>query len=66
MRFEPDNRAESVGKWVGFLFSYFLASTFLFFAFSFSGRLPSSLPFLKIAGFVLLLMLIGAGLRRWL
>lgn len=65
--FEPDRTFERAGKALGYIFSYFLFTTILFFIFilDFSGRIGSwGYPYIMAITFAI--SLIGIGLKRLL
>ena len=64
--FEENKTAGKVGEKIGFVFSYFLFTTILFFILLLLKKLPESWNYLHIMGIVLIITLIGASIKRLL
>ena len=56
---------KQVWKVVGFLISYALFTTILYFILSFLHKIPASWSIFHVAGITLLITLAGYGLERW-
>ena len=56
----------SVGIIVGYVFSYFLFTTILFFILTFSQRLPSGWNYFHIIGITIIITFIGTIIRKLL
>jgi hypothetical protein len=66
MNFEENKQVIRVGEKIGFVFAYFLFTTILFFILLILKKLPGSWNYLHIMGIVLIIALIGAGIKRLL
>ena len=64
MYFKKIKPAEKNGERIGFLFSYFLFTTILFFLLVLLNKLPTSWSYLHIVGITVLIVLCGLGLER--
>ena len=64
MKFDTSKRPERAGKVIGFLFSYTLFTTILFFALLFIGKLPASWTYVHVMGMTFLILLVGTWVRR--
>ena len=65
MQFEQNKSIEKLGVKVGFLFSYFLFTTILFGIFTLLNKL-NGMTYLHIMGITLLIIFIGAIIKRFL
>lgn len=66
MEFEIQKTGEEVGKKLGFLFSYVLFSTILFFALTFFEKMPAAWNYKHILGITAGITIFGFFLKRWL
>ena len=66
MKFEDDRFVENFGKRFGYVFGYFLFTTFLFLILVFSNRLPRSWNYFDIVIITLAITVIGITLKRLL
>ena len=66
MNFEENKRVAEAGEKIGFVFAYFLFTTILFFILLILKKMPVSWNYLHIMGIVLIIILIGAGIKRLL
>lgn len=66
MNFESNKSTESVGEKIGFIFSYFLFTTILFFILLILNKIPASWSFFDIMTITFLIALIGAVIKRLL
>lgn len=64
MIFEQNKSIENMGEKIGYLFSYILFTTIVFFIFSFLNKLPSNWSFFHIMGVTLLIAIVGIILKR--
>lgn len=64
MIFEQNKSIENTGEKIGYLFSYILFTTIVFFIFSFLNKLPSNWSFFHITGVTLLIAIIGIIIKR--
>lgn len=64
MIFEQNKSIEKMGEKIGYLFSYILFTTIVFFIFSFLNKLPSNWSFFHITGVTLLIAIIGIIIKR--
>lgn len=66
MDFERNDNAKNIGKTAGFVFSYFLFTTVLFFVLIFTKKISPEFAYLKIMVFTLTITIIGLLLARFL
>ena len=66
MIFEHKNPIERIGEKVGFVFSYFLFTTILFFILTVLNKIPSTWTYFHVMGITLLITLIGNLVKRFL
>jgi len=64
MIFEQNKSIEKMGEKIGYLFSYILFTTIVFFIFSFLNKLPSNWSFFHIMGVTLLIAIVGIIIKR--
>lgn len=57
---------EKIGEKIGFIFAYFLFITILFFLLKLINKLPTNWTYYHVMGIVLLIVLIGMGIKRLL
>ncbi|MBI2653406.1 hypothetical protein HYX02_01205 [Candidatus Woesearchaeota archaeon] len=66
MKFEEDKSIGGVGEKIGFVFSYFIFTTILFFILKFTKKLPQAWTYLHIMAITLAIALAGILLKRLL
>ena len=66
MIFEENKAIEKVGEKLGYVFSYFLFTTILFFILSLLKKIPETWPYFHVMGITILIALIGIGIKRLL
>ena len=66
MIFEENKAIENIGEKLGFIFSYFLFTTILFFILSMLKKIPESWSYIHVMGIVILIVLIGIVTKRFL
>lgn len=66
MKFEQSKSVEKIGEKIGYIFSYFIFTTILFFILTFLNKLPSSWTYFHIMAVTLLVALIGSTITRFL
>ena len=66
MTFEQNKGIEKLGEKIGFIFSYFLFTTILFFILVLLKKIPESWSYLYVMGITILIVLIGAIIKRLL
>jgi hypothetical protein len=66
MIFEENKSIEKLGQTAGYLFSYFVFTTLLFFIFTRLNRLPSGWSFFHVMALTLVVALVGSLLKRLL
>ncbi len=59
-------RYEGLGSTVGYIASYFVFTTVLFFVLTYVGKLPETWTYFHIMAIVLLIAGIGYSLKRWI
>jgi len=59
MQFEEDKKHQKLGERAGFIFGYFIFTTFLFLILMFSKRMPNSWSYLHIMGITILITIFG-------
>jgi len=64
MIFEQDKRIEKVGEKLGYILSYFLFTTILFFVLFILNKIPDSWSYIHIAALTILIALTGIGLKK--
>lgn len=64
MDFGENKIIGNVGEKVGFVFAYFLSTTILFYMLILLKRLPEAWNYIHIMGVVLIITLIGIGIKR--
>jgi hypothetical protein len=66
MAFEQKSDAQGFGKVLGFVFSYVLFTTIMFYAFTFLEKVPASWSYLHFVGITLTIVVVSAVIRRGL
>ena len=66
MEFEKNETLEKSGKIVGFLFSYFLFTTIIFFIFRITEKLPKDWSYFHIVSVTLIIASIGFIIKKLL
>ncbi len=66
LKFEKSTIDEKIGAGAGFLVSYFVFTTLLFFILYFLHKLPANWTYFHIAGITLAITIIGLLLNRYL
>ena len=66
MEYEEGHRLERTGVFFGFLFSYAVFTTILYYVLHFLDRLPFSWTWMHVALITLIIVLIGMLLEWWL
>ena len=66
MILEKDESLERVGVVIGFLFSFFLFTTILFFVLSLLNKIPDTWSYLHIMIITTVISLIGTAFRRFM
>lgn len=66
MIFEENRTFENLGEKLGFIFSYFLFTSILFFILVFLNKIPESWSYVHIMGLVFLIVLIGIIIKQYL
>jgi|TARA_B100001971_G_C18142452_1_gene511129 hypothetical protein len=66
MIFEQNMSIERMGKKLGFIVSYLLFTTILFFILTLLKKIPESWTYIHIMGITILIVLIGAMIKRFL
>jgi len=66
MKFEYNKALNKLHWNLGYLFSYFLFTTILFYILTFLNKLPNSWNYTHIMGITLTIVLIGTALKRLL
>ncbi len=64
--FEYNGKIEKIGEGLGYVFSYFLFTTILFFILVILNKFPESWSYFHIMGIVILIAATGATIRRLL
>lgn len=64
MIFEQNNKTENIGEKVGFVFAYFLFTIVLFFIFALFNTITSWWAYFDVMFMVVLIILIGMGIKR--
>jgi len=64
MIFEQDKSIEKFGEKAGYVFSYFLFTTILFFILTLLGKIPESWSYFHIMGITILIAFIGFVMER--
>lgn len=63
---EANRRYAKIGKEMGYLFSYFLFTTTLFFILKFSNKLPDNYPYIHAMWLTLVIVLTGLCVKKLL
>ena len=66
MKFEESKGFENLGKRAGYVLGYFLFTTVLYFILKALNKLPSNWGYVHVMWIVLVIALIGAGIKRGL
>jgi len=66
MIFEQNKSIEKLGEKLGYVFSYFLFTTVLFFILMLVKKIPESWSYIHIMGIVILIALTGTIIKRFL
>ncbi len=66
MQFEPKPTLQNWGHRAGFLFSYAIFTTMLFFIMTWLGKLPANWNYIHVMGLTALIILLGLGIQRLL
>lgn len=66
MIFEQNRYIENFGKKVGYLFSYFVFSTILYYLLNFFNKLPNTWTYFHIIGLTFCIVLAGEMIKRLL
>jgi len=66
MIFEKNETAEKLGERLGYIFSYFLFTTILFFILTLLEKIPESWSYPYVMGITILIASIGIGIKRFL
>ena len=66
MNFNETNHLFKIGEKLGFVASYFIFTTFIYFMLLFLNKLPNSWDYIHIAGITLLVTLINMLIKRFL
>ena len=64
MKFEEDKRIEKFGKIVGYITSYAIFTTILYFLLKYLNKLPGNWSYFNIAGLTFFIILIGITIKR--
>jgi hypothetical protein len=66
MIFEQNKTIEKFGKKIGYIFSYFLFTTILFFILTILKKIPETWSYIHVMGITVLIALTGALIKRFL
>ncbi|MCH8003551.1 MAG: hypothetical protein IH934_02875 [Nanoarchaeota archaeon] len=66
MIFEENKTIEKIGEKLGYIFSYFLFTTILFFILVMLKKIPESWSYTHVMGIVILIALVGVIIKRFL
>jgi|TARA_Y100000310_G_scaffold312853_1_gene360594 hypothetical protein len=66
MIFEENKTIEKIGEKSGYVFSYFLFTTILFFILILLKKIPESWSYIHVMGITILIALIGVAIKRFL
>jgi len=66
MIFEENKTIENLGGKLGYIFSYFLFTTILFFILGVMKKIPESWSYIHVMGIVILIVLVSATIKRFL
>ena len=66
MIFEQNKAIEKLGEILGYIFSYFLFTTILFFILMLFKKIPESLSYFHVMGITILIALTGAIIKKFL
>jgi len=66
MDFEQDRSIEIFGEKTGYIFSYFLFTTFLFYILVFLNNIPESWSYIHIMGITFTIVFVGISIKRFL
>ena len=66
MIFEENKTFEKLGEKLGYIFSYFLFTTILFFILGVLKKIPESWSYIHVMGIVILIALVGVIIKRFL
>ena len=66
MIFEKNKAIEKFGQKAGYIFSYFLFTTILFFILVLLGKIPESWSYIHVMGITILVVFIGFVIKRLL
>jgi len=66
MIFEENKTIEKLGEKLGYIFSYFLFTTILFFILTLLEKIPESWYYPHVMGITILIALIGIGIKKLL
>lgn len=64
--FEQSRTTEKIGYKLGYLFSYALFTTILYYILSLLNKLPESWTYVYIVGITLTITIVGILLKKWL
>ena len=64
MIFEENKTIEKIGEKLGYVFSYFLFTTILFFILILLKKVPESWSYLYVMGITILIALVGIAIKR--
>jgi len=66
MIFEENKTIENLGGKLGYIFSYFLFTTILFFILGVLKKIPESWSYIYVMGIVILIILVSTIIKRFL
>ena len=66
MIFEQNKSIEKFGQRTGYIFSYFLFTTILFFILTLLNQVPDSWSYFHVMGITILIVVIGFAIKRFL
>lgn len=66
MIFEENRTTEKLGEILGYIFSFFLFSTILFFILFVLKKIPESWPYIHVVGIVILIVLVSLIVKKFL
>ena len=64
--FKQDNSIEEIGQILGYLTSYFLFTTIMYFMLSVLNKIPPSWNYVQMIGITSIIIIIGTLLKRWM
>jgi len=66
MIFEENKTIEKLGEKLGYIFSYFLFTTILFFILGVLKKIPDSWSYIQVMGIVILIVLVSTIIKRFM